>query len=90
MDVWQKYTLGAPAVSKTPEEYVIIEMYNTSFNERHQSVRRSVLIKGENYWPVKLKHRSTGHTKSVNLHSDKPTVQVFGKETMENATKPNQ
>ena len=64
-------------------------MYNTSFNERHQSVRGGVLIKGENYWPVKLRHRSTGHTKSVNLHSDEPTVQAFLKETMENATKPN-
>ena len=32
-DVWYKYTLGAPAVRKIPEGYVIIEMYNTSRNE---------------------------------------------------------
>ena len=57
---WQKYTLKAPAVRKIPEGYVIIEMYNTSRNERHQPVRGGVLINGENYWPVKLKYRSTG------------------------------
>ena len=68
--------MGAQAVSKTPEGYVI-----TSLNERHQPVRGGVLIKGENYWPVKLKHRSTGHTKWVNLRSDEPTVQAFAKET---------
>ena len=43
-DVWQKYTLGALAVRKIPEGYVIIEMYNTSCNERHQPVRGGVLI----------------------------------------------
>ena len=33
-------------------------------NERHKPVRRGVFkINGENYWPVKLKHRSTGHIK---------------------------
>ena len=53
---WQKYTLGAPAVRKIPEGYVI-EMYNTSHNKRHQPHRGGVLINGENYWPVKLKHR---------------------------------
>ena len=36
LNAWQKYTLGAPAVSKIPEGYVIIEMYTTSRNERHQ------------------------------------------------------
>ena len=60
-DVWQKYTLGAPAVRKISEEYVIIEMYTTSRNERHKPVRGGVLINDENYWPVKLKHRSTSH-----------------------------
>ena len=29
---WQKYTLGAQAVRKIPEGYVIIEMYTTSRN----------------------------------------------------------
>ena len=87
-DVWQKYTLGAPEVRKIPEGYVIIEMYNTSRNENHQPVRGGVLINDENYWPVKLKHRSTGHTKWVNLHSDEPTVQSMVKETMKNATEP--
>ena len=86
-DVWQKYTLGAPAVRKILEGYVIIEMYNTSRNERHP-VRGGALINGENFWPVKLKHRSTGHTKWVNLHSDVPTVQSIVKETMENTTWP--
>ena len=79
---WQKYTLAAQAVRKIHAGYVIIEMYTTSRNERHKPVRGGVLINGENYWPVKLKHRSTGHTKWVNLHSDDPTVQSIVKETM--------
>ena len=82
-DVWLKYTLGAPEVRKIPEGYVIIEMYTTSRNERHKPVRGGerggVLINDENYWPVKLKHRSTGHIKWVNLHSDDPTVQSIVK-----------
>ena len=85
-DAWYKYTLGAPAVRKIPEGYFIIEMYNTSRNEDHQPVRGGVLINDKNYWPVKLKHRSTGHIKWVNLHSDDPTVQSIVKETMENTT----
>ena len=85
---WKKYTLGAPEVRKIPEGYDIIEMYTTSRNERHKPVRGGVLINGENYWPVKLKHRSTGHTKWLNLHSDEPTVQSIVKETMENTTEP--
>ena len=90
-DVWQKYTLGASAVRKIPEGYAIIEMYTTSRNERHKPVRGGVLINDENYWPVKLKHRCTGHIKWVNLHSDDPTVQSIVKETtaMENAARPN-
>ena len=87
-DVWQKYTLGAPEVCKIPEGYAFTEMYNTSRNENHQPVRGGVLINDENYWPVKLKHRSTSHTKWVNLHSDEPTVQFIVKETMENTTEP--
>ena len=83
---WQKYTLGAPEVRKIPEGYVIIEMYNTSRNKSYQPQRGGVLINGENYWPVKLKHRYTGHTKWVNLHSDDPTVQSIVKETMEKST----
>ena len=66
-DVWQKYTLGSPAVRKINKGYVIIEMYNTSRNERHQPVRGGVLINDENYWPVKLKHRVSGDVKWVNL-----------------------
>ena len=82
-DVWLKYTLGAPEFLKIPEGYVISESY--------QPVRGGVLINDENYWPVKLKHRSTGHIKWVNLHSDDPTVQSIVKETMamENAARPN-
>ena len=81
-DVWQKYTLGEPEVRKIPEGYVIIEMYTTSRNESYKPVRGGVLINDENYWPVKLKHRSTGHIKWVNLHSDDPTVQSIVKETI--------
>ena len=82
------YTSGGPAVHKIPEGYVIIEMYNTSRNENHQLVRGGVLINDKNYWPVKLKHRSSGHIKWVNLHSDESTVQSVIKETMENTTEP--
>ena len=74
--------MGAQAVRKIPEGYVIIEMYTTSCSERHKPVRGGVLINGENYWLVKLKHRSIGHIKWVNLHSDDPTVQSIVKETM--------
>ena len=88
-DVWLKYTLGAPEFLKIPEGYVIIEMYNTSRNKSYQPRRGGVLINDENYWPVKLKHRSTGHIKWVNLHSDDPTVQSIVKETMENAARSN-
>ena len=87
-DVWLKYTLGASEFLKIPEGYVIIEMYNTSRNKSYQPERGGVLINDENYWPVKLKHRSTGHIKWVNLHSDDPTVQSIVKETMENTTEP--
>ena len=86
-DVWHKYTLGAPAVRKIPEGYVIIEMYKTSSNEIHQPVRGGALINDENCWPVKLKHRWSGHIKWVNLHNDEPTVQSIVKEITENATK---
>ena len=74
IDEWVKYISGAPAVHKIPEGHVIIEMYNTSRNENHQPPRGGVLINDENYWPVKLKHRSLGHIKWVNLHSDDSTV----------------
>ena len=37
------------SVRLIPEGYVIIEMYNTSCNERHQPVRGGVLINDENY-----------------------------------------
>ena len=80
---WQKYTLGAPEVRKIQEGYAIIDMYSISCNASYQPVRGGVEINGENYWPVKLKHRSTGHTIWLNLHSDEPTVQSIVKETME-------
>ena len=87
-DVWHKYTLGASEFRKIPEGYAIIEMYNTSCNTSYQPVRGGVEINGENYWPVKLKHRSTNHTKWLNLHSDESTVQSIVKETMKNTTEP--
>ena len=40
-DVWQKLTLGAPAVRKVSEGYVIVKMYNTS---RNQSISLSVEV----------------------------------------------
>ena len=64
-------------------------MYNTSCNKNDQPPRGGVLINDENYWPVKLKHRSSGHVKGVNLHSDESTVQSIIKETMENTTELN-
>ena len=87
---WQKYTLGAQAVRKVPEGYVIIEMYTTSRNGVNPN-RPGVEINVERYWPVKIKHKSAGRTKWVNLHEDKPTVRAFVKETvaMENAARPN-
>ena len=72
---------------KISEGY-LIEMHNTSHNENHQPDHGGVLINDKNYWPVKLKHGSTGHTKWVNLHSNEPTVQSIVKETMESTTKP--
>ena len=59
-----------------------------STNKSYQPQRGGVLINGENYWPVKLKHRCTSHTKCVNLHSDDPSVQSIVKETMKNTTEP--
>ena len=43
---WQKYTLGAQAVRKIPEGYVIIEMYTTFRNEVNPN-RPGVDINGE-------------------------------------------
>ena len=87
---WQKYTLGAQAVRKIPEGYVIIEMYTTSCNVVNPN-RPGVDINEERYWPVKIMHKSAGRTKWVNLHEDEPTVRTFVKETMamENAARPN-
>ena len=75
---WQKYTLEAQAVRKILEGYVIIEMY-TTYHNRVNSNRPGVDINGERYWPVKIKHKSAGRTKWVNLHEDEPTVLAFVK-----------
>ena len=83
-DVWENYRLGAPTVRKIPKGYVIIEMYTNSRNRVNPS-RSGVEIHDERFWPVKLKHRSTGHIKWVHLHEDEPTVQSIVKETMENS-----
>ena len=37
-------------------------MYTTSRNEVNPN-RLDVDINGERYWPVKIQHKSTGHTK---------------------------
>ena len=75
---WQKYTLGAQAVRKIPKEYVIIEMYTTSRKGVNLN-RPDVDINGERYWPVKIKHKSAGRTKLVNLHEDEHTVRALAK-----------
>ena len=43
---------------KISEGFAIIEMYTTSH-------RGAVLINGENYWPVNLKHRSRSTDEST-------------------------
>ena len=68
--------MGAPAIRKIPQGYAIIEMYRMSRNKINPN-RAGVDINGERYWPVKIKHRSTGHTKWVNLHEDVPTIRTF-------------
>ena len=79
--VWQNYTSGAQALRKIPEEYHIIEMYKTSRNSFRPN-HPGVYINGENYWPVKIKHQSTGGVKWINLHEDEPTVRSFVEETL--------
>ena len=73
--------MGAQAVHKIPEGYVIIEMYTTSRNSVNPN-RPGVDVNGERYWPVKIKHKSAGRTRWVNLHEDEPTVRAFVKEAM--------
>ena len=80
--MWENYRLGAQAVRKIPEGYVVIEMYTKSHNGINHC-RPVVVINDERYWRVKLKHRSTGHIKWMDLHEDEPTVQTIVKETME-------
>ena len=77
---WQNYTLGAQAVRNIPEGYAIIEMYRSSrsnFDPSHPGV----YINGENYWPVKIRHPSTGRMKWMNLRENEPTVRAFVKDT---------
>jgi hypothetical protein len=77
---WQNYTLGAQAVRNIPEGYAIIEMYRSSrgnFDPSHPGV----YINGENYWPVKIRHPSTGRMKWMNLREDESTVRAFVKDT---------
>ena len=54
-DVWRKYTMGAQKVRKNPEGYVIIEIY-TTFRNAVNPNRPGVVMNGERYWPVKIKH----------------------------------
>ena len=78
--VWENYRLEAQAVRKIPEGYVIIEMYTKSPNGINHC-RPGVVINDGRYWRVKLKHRSAGHIKWMDLHES--TVQSIVKETME-------
>ncbi|KAK3755127.1 hypothetical protein QZH41_005885 [Actinostola sp. cb2023] len=78
--VWQNFTSGAQVVRNIPEGYNIREMYKTSRNSSEPN-RPGVFIDGENYWPVKIRHQSTGHMKWVRLHENEPTVRAFVEET---------
>ena len=61
------------AVPNIPEGYAVIKMHTTSRSKINPN-RPGVDINEKRYWPVKIKHRSTGHTKWVNLHGDVPTT----------------
>ena len=74
--VWQNYTNGAKICRSIPEGYEIIEMYKTSCNS-HDPTHPGVYIDGENFWPVKIKNRSTGSCKWIHLHEDETTVRSF-------------
>ena len=78
------------AVPNIPEGYAVIKMHTTSRSKINLN-RPGVDINEKRYWPVKIKHRSTGHTKWGNLHDDVPTVQTFVQETIAlgNTTKLN-
>ena len=52
-------------------------MYKSSRN-RFDPSHSGVYIGGENYWPVKIKHQSTGRIMWVNLQEDEPTVRALG------------
>ena len=78
--VWQNVTSGAQVVRNIPEGYHIIEMYKTSRNSSDPN-HPGIFVDGENYWPVKIRHQSTGHMKWVRLHEDEPTVPAFVEET---------
>ena len=64
-------------------------MYKSSRNSFDPS-HLGVYINGENYWPVKIRHPSTGRMDWVHLHEDDPTVRAFVKQNMaiEDTTKP--
>ena len=55
-------------------------MYRSSRNNFDPS-HPGVYINGENYWPVKIRHPSTGRMKWVNLHEDEPTDRAFVNDT---------
>ena len=80
---WQNFTLGAQGIRDVPEGYTIVEMYKSSRNSVDPN-RPGVCINDERYWPVKIRHQSTGRMKWVNLHEDEPTVRAFVKETLAN------
>ena len=81
--VWQNYTSGAQALRKIPDGYKIIEMYKTSRNS-YDSSHPGVYVDGEQYWPVKIKHQSTGSSKWIRLHENEPTVRAFVEESIAN------
>jgi hypothetical protein len=76
-------------VRNIPEGCAITEMYKSSRNCFDPS-HSGVYINGENYWPVKIRHQSTGRMKMVNLHEDEATIRAFVKKIMviEDTTKP--
>lgn len=81
ISVWQNLTNNVEAVRSIPEGYSVVEMYKTSRNP-YQPDQPGVSIGGENYWPVKLRHRSNGGVKWVNVHVNEPTIRNFVHESL--------
>ena len=81
ISVWQNYTNDVEYVKSIPAGYSIVEMYKTSRNPNQPNMP-GVSMGGELYWPVKIRHRSNGSVKWINLHSNDSTVKTIVKEAL--------